>query len=198
MTATSPAATEFFGDVRRYGSMLIVLGVLGVIAGLLAIAYPDITLLALALVAGINLMVLGIASLVDAFGGEHDTTVRVLSAIMGLLGMIAGLVVIRHPGESLLAIVVILGVWLIVSGVVDLLRAAANAEGRGMRLLAAVVDMVLGVLVLALPKLSLGTLAVLVGLAFVVRGVVSVVRGIVMRRAAASAAPTATPPAVAA
>ena len=133
------------------------------IAGLLAIAYPDITLLALALVAGINLMVLGIASLVDAFGGEHDTTVRVLSAIMGLLGMIAGLVVIRHPGESLLAIVVILGVWLIVSGVVDLLPAAANAEGRGMRLLAAVADMVLGVLVLALPKLSLGTLAVLSG-----------------------------------
>lgn len=198
MTATSPAATEFFGDVRRYGSMLIVLGVLGVIAGLLAIAYPDITLLALALVAGINLMVLGIASLVDAFGGEHDTTVRVLSAIMGLLGMIAGLVVIRHPGESLLAIVVILGVWLIVSGVVDLLRAAANADGRGMRLLAAVADMVLGILVLALPKVSLGTLAVLVGLAFVVRGVVSVVRGIVMRRAAASAAPTTTPPAVAA
>jgi len=198
MTATSPAATEFFGDVRRYGSMLIVLGVLGVIAGLLAIAYPDITLLALALVAGINLMVLGIASLVDAFGGEHDTTVRVLSAIMGLLGMIAGLVVIRHPGESLLAIVVILGVWLIVSGVVDLLRAAANAEGRGMRLLAAVADMVLGILVLALPKVSLGTLAVLVGLAFVVRGVVSVVRGIVMRRAASAAAPTATPPAVAA
>ena len=48
MTATSPAATEPFGDARRYGSMLIAMGVLGVIAGVLAIVYPDITLLALA------------------------------------------------------------------------------------------------------------------------------------------------------
>ena len=43
----------------------------------------------------------------------------------------------------------------------EVMRAAANAEGRGMRLLAAVADMVLGILVLALPKVSLGTLAVL-------------------------------------
>jgi uncharacterized membrane protein HdeD (DUF308 family) len=199
MTVTSPADTaELFGDVRRYGLVLIAAGGLGVLAGLLAIAYPDITLLALALIAGINLMLLGIANLIEAFGAERDTTVRVLCAVIGLLGIIAGLVVIRRPGESLLALLVVLGIWLIVTGIVDFVRAFANLEGRALRLLAAVADVVFGALILALPKLSLGTLAVLVGIAFIVRGVVAVARGFALRRAPAPAAADAPPPAVAA
>ena len=198
MTATSPAATEPFGDARRYGSMLIAMGVLGVIAGVLAVAYPDITLLALALIAGINLMILGIASLVGAFGGERDSTVRALAAVMGLLGIVAGIAVIRRPGETLLAVLIVVGIWFVVHGVVDLVRAATTTEGRGILLLAAIADMIFGILILALPKLSLATLAVLIGLGFLVRGVVSVVQGIGLRRAASASAAAAPPPAVAA
>ncbi len=198
MTATSPAATEPFGDVRRYGSMLIAMGVLGVIAGVLAIVYPDITLLALALIAGINLMILGIASLVDAFGGERDSAVRALAAVMGLLGIVAGIAVVRRPGETLLAVLIVVGIWFVVHGVVDLVRAATTTEGRGLLLLAAIADMIFGVLILALPKLSLATLAVLIGLGFLVRGVVSVVQGIGLRRTASASAAAAPPPAVAA
>src|SRR5215213_6166312 len=161
MTVTSPAGADLLGDVRRYGLVLIAAGGLGVLAGLLAIAYPDITLLALALIAGINLMLLGIANLIEAFGAERDTTVRVLCAVIGLLGIIAGLVVIRRPGESLLALLVVLGIWLIVTGIVDFVRAFANIENWPLRLFAAVADVVFGALILALPKLSLGTLAVL-------------------------------------
>jgi uncharacterized membrane protein HdeD (DUF308 family) len=198
MTVTSPAGADLLGDVRRYGLVLIGAGALGVLAGLLAIAYPDITLLALALIAGINLMLLGIANLIDAFGGERDTTVKVLCAVIGLLGIIAGLVVIRRPGESLLALLVVLGIWLVVTGIVDFVRAFANIENRPLRLFAAVADVVLGALILALPKLSLGTLAVLVGIAFVVRGAVAVMRGIALRRTTTAAPADAPPPAVAA
>jgi uncharacterized membrane protein HdeD (DUF308 family) len=198
MTVTSPAGADLLGDVRRYGLVLIGAGALGMLAGLLAIAYPDITLLALALIAGINLMLLGIANLIDAFGGERDTTVKVLCAVIGLLGIIAGLVVIRRPGESLLALLVVLGIWLVVTGIVDFVRAFANIENRPLRLFAAVADVVLGALILALPKLSLGTLAVLVGIAFVVRGAVAVMRGIALRRTTTAAPADAPPPAVAA
>jgi uncharacterized membrane protein HdeD (DUF308 family) len=185
MTNTSG---ELFREARSYGMFMIIAGVLGMIAGVLALVFPDITLLALALIAGINLMVLGIFALIDAFAGEGDTTARVLAAVIGVLGMIAGLVVIRRPGESLLAIVIILGVWLVINGVVDFVRAFAELEGRALRLLIALVDIVAGALVLALPKLSLGTLAVLVGIAFLIRGAFSVVRGVALRRAAPSGA----------
>lgn len=183
MTTTTPAPTELRRDLRQVGTLLIVAGVLGTIAGILAIAYPDITLLALALIAGINLMILGVMSLVDAFSGDGDTTTRVLAAVLGLLGIIGGLVVIRRPGESLLAILLVVGIWFVVTGLIDFIRAFANVEYRALRLLTALVDIVLGGFILALPHLSLGTLAVLIGLAFVVRGVISIVRGFQLRKA---------------
>jgi uncharacterized membrane protein HdeD (DUF308 family) len=158
--------------------------VIGAIAGILALVYPDITLLALALIAGINLMLMGVLALIEAFGGERDATARLLCGIIGILGLIGGLVVIRRPGESLLAILLVLGIWLIVSGIVDFIRAFARLEGRALMLLSALVDVILGVLILALPKLSLATLAILVGISFIVRGVFSVVRGIAIRRGA--------------
>ena len=184
MTTTTPAETEVRGDLRQFGTILIVAGVLGTIAGILALVYPDITLLALALIAGINLLLLGALSLVDAFSDGGDTTTRVLAAVLGLLGIIAGLVVMRRPGESLLAVLIVLGIWLVVTGIVDLVRAVAHAANRGFRLLAAVVDIVLGGLILALPDVSLKTLALLIGVAFIVRGLLSVWGGIVLRRTA--------------
>jgi uncharacterized membrane protein HdeD (DUF308 family) len=183
---SSPA--ELLGDVRRYGTALMIAGVIGVIAGILALAYPDLTLLALALIAGINLLFLGIINIVEAFGDERDATSRILCVVIGLLGIIAGLVVMRRPGESLLAILVVLGIWLVLTGIVDFVRAFSTLEDRALRLMAALADLILGILILALPKLSLGTLAILVGIAFVVRGVVAVVRGWHLRRAAGVAA----------
>ena len=190
MTTTTPAAapdTELRRDVRQVGTILIVAGVLGTIAGILALVYPGLTLLALALIAGINLLLLGIMSLVDAFAGESDTTTRVLAAVLGLIGIMAGLVVMRRPGESLLAVLIVLGIWLVVTGIVDLIRAIVVPGGRMLRLLAAAVDIALGGLILALPDVSLGTLAILIGIAFVVRGVISVWRGIQLRRTIPSA-----------
>jgi uncharacterized membrane protein HdeD (DUF308 family) len=186
MTVTTPASTEVRRDVRQVGTLLIVAGVIGAIAGVLAIVYPDLTLLALALIAGINLMILGVMGLVEAFSGDGDSTTRVLAAVLGLLGIMAGLVVIRRPGESLLALLIVLGIWLVVSGIVDFVRAFANVEYRGLRLLMALVDVVLGGLILALPDVTLGTLAVLIGIAFIVRGVLSVVRGFQLRSAVAA------------
>jgi uncharacterized membrane protein HdeD (DUF308 family) len=171
-------------DVRQFGVVLIGAGIVGIVAGILALAYPDLTLLALALIAGINLLLLGLLGLIDAFHDTGDVTGRVLAAVLGLIGIIAGLVVMRRPGESLLAILLVVGIWLIVTGIVDFFRAVVVAENRGIRLLGALVDIVLGVLILALPGLSLGTLAVLLGISFVVRGAIAVMRGIGLRRAA--------------
>jgi uncharacterized membrane protein HdeD (DUF308 family) len=182
MTTTTPAPAELRGDLRHFGTGLIIVGVIGVIAGILAIVYPDLTLLALALIAGINLLLLGALSLADAFGDDGDTTTRVLAALLGILGIMAGLVVMRRPGESLLAVLIVLGIWLVVTGVVDVVRALVVRQGRAMRLLGGLVDIALGGLVLALPHVTLGTLAVLIGIAFVVRGGLSIVRGVLLRR----------------
>lgn len=167
---------------RRSGGVVVVVGVLSIVAGVLALVYPDITLLALALIAGINLLLLGSLALVEAIVSDDDSGARVLSGVLGLLGVIAGLVIMRRPGESLLAVVLILGVWFVVSGLVDAIRAIAVPGDRGFRLLVAVADIAIGALILALPDVSLKTMALLAGLAFIVRGAFAIVVGIKLRR----------------
>ena len=184
-----PAAVESTGVMnRRSGGVVVGVGVLSIVAGILAIAYPDLTLLALALIAGINLLLLGVLGLVESItSDEVDGTTRVLSGVLGLLGVIAGLVVMRRPGESLLAIVLILGVWFVVSGLVDLIRAITTSGERAFRLLVAAVDLVLGGLILALPDLTLTTMALLAGFAFIIRGGFAIFVGLQLRKVARAA-----------
>jgi uncharacterized membrane protein HdeD (DUF308 family) len=174
--------------------VLTVAGLLSVIAGILVIVYPDVTLLVLAIVAGVNLMILGVVRIVDAFVADQDSTARTLGAVVGLLSFIAGLIVVRRPGDSLLAVLVILGIWFVVDGLLDAVRGLFGAGPRGPLLLSGVAELVLGVLILSLPKLSLATLAVLVGIGFIVRGVIALLTAWRMRRepSAPEAAP-ATP-----
>jgi uncharacterized membrane protein HdeD (DUF308 family) len=159
----------------------VLAGAASIVAGVLAIVWPDITLLALALITGINLMVLGGLAIGEAFADDEQAD-KTLGVVLGVLGVLAGIVMLRRPGDTLLVLIVILGLWLVLSGVVELIRAIVVAgDQRLLRALGGLVDVVVGICVLALPKLSLATLAVLAGVAFVVHGVVLVVRGFRMR-----------------
>ena len=177
-------ATDPLAGARSSGGILMAAGAISLIAGLLAIAYPDITLLALAIFAGINLIVLSGLSLVDAFDSEVDSGARALAAVLGVLGLIAGLVVLRRPSESLLAILLVLGIWLVVSGAVSFFRAFQDVAGRAPRMLVALCEIVLGILILALPDLSLKTVAVLAGIGFVLRGLLATYTGWQLRKLA--------------
>jgi uncharacterized membrane protein HdeD (DUF308 family) len=170
-------------DVERIAKewwMLAVLGLASLVCGVLAIVYPDITLLAAGIIFGFYLLLAGVFELVEAIVG--DAASRALSAIVGIVALIAGLICLRRPGESLLAIIVVLGVYLIVTGVARLMRAFASVEHRGWALLGAAADLVLGILILSWPDESLVTLAVLFGISLIVRGILALVAAFQLRR----------------
>jgi uncharacterized membrane protein HdeD (DUF308 family) len=160
--------------------LLAVLGVVSVVCGVLAIVYPDITLLAMGIIFGFYLLLAGVFELVEAMVG--DAASRALSAIVGVVALIAGLVCLRRPGESLLALIAVLGIYLIVTGVARLVRAFASVEHRGWGVLAAIVDIVLGILVLSWPDESLVTLAILFGISLVFRGAFALVGAYQLRK----------------
>lgn len=165
------------------GGLLIATGVISMIAGLLALVYPDITLLALALIAGINVFLFGLMGIVTAISAERgDAGPRALVAVLGILGVLAGLLMMRRPGETLLVLLLAVGLWLIMSGLIEGVIALSESEGRGVRLLGAFADVVLGGLLLALPGLSLATVAILCGLAFLLRGAFAFYTGLKLRK----------------
>jgi uncharacterized membrane protein HdeD (DUF308 family) len=154
--------------IARNWWLFFVLGLVSIVAGVLAIAYPDITLLAVGIFLGVALLFLGGMSIVEAIVGEDES--RTLDAIVGVLAVVAGLVCLRRPGESLLALVVVLGIYLVVSGGIGFVRSFSTLEDRALRMALAIIDVILGILILSIPELSLVTLAILFGVSLILRG----------------------------
>jgi uncharacterized membrane protein HdeD (DUF308 family) len=173
--------------------LFLVVGLVSIAAGVLAIAYPDITLLALGIFVGVGLLFSGAMEIAEAISGAPES--RALSAIVGVLSVVAGLICLRRPGESLLAIVVVLGIYLIVAGIVRFIRSFSTLEDRPAQMGLGIIDAILGILILSLPELSLVTLAVLFAISLLVRGAFSVFVAFRLRGARHHADPGAAVPA---
>jgi uncharacterized membrane protein HdeD (DUF308 family) len=170
-----------------------VTGFVSAACGIAVIVWPDISLKVLAIIAGINILLLSALLIGGTIGSEDDTN-KTLRVVVGVAGVIAGVIVIRHPQGALLAIVLAVGVWLILSGLVDLMGAIIVAgERRMLRVLGGLADIVIGILILALPKISLTTLAVLIGIGFIIRGLVLIAGGWRLRAERPAAAPLPSP-----
>jgi uncharacterized membrane protein HdeD (DUF308 family) len=154
--------------VARNWWTFLVAGGVSLIAGLLLLVFPDLSLLAFGLMVGVGLLFAGALEIVEAIVGAHET--RALNAIVGVLSIIGGVVCLRRPGESLLALVVLLGAYLVVAGIVRFVRSFAELDGRAAQMGLGLLDVILGILILSLPGLSLVTLAVLFAISLLARG----------------------------
>jgi uncharacterized membrane protein HdeD (DUF308 family) len=166
-------------QIARNWWMFALLGVICVATGIAAIVWPDITLLALGIIFGIYLLIAAIIEIIDAIFGPPGG--RAISAILGIVALIAGVICIRRPGESLLAIVIVVGVYLIAEGVIRVVRAFDVRDGRGWAIGLGLLDAVVGIVILSWPKIGLVTLAILFALTMLLRGVFAIVVGFKLR-----------------
>jgi uncharacterized membrane protein HdeD (DUF308 family) len=123
------AADEASGGTRV---LLALLGVLSFIVGLYAVRHVLVTLAALALLLGIFWIVNGA---VEAFAAlsHRGMPGRGWTVFMGLLGVVAGVVVLVYPAISLATLAVVLGFWLLVYGIMEVVlafRLRSAAHGR--------------------------------------------------------------------
>jgi uncharacterized membrane protein HdeD (DUF308 family) len=173
---------ELLRPIARQWWLWVAFGVLSLMAGIVALINPGLSLLAIALLFGSYLIVAGFFDLLAGVTAtDADTLRRILAVVLGILSLIAGVICLLRPGAGLFALVVVVGVFLVVSGVIQL----AAAVSDGMPWLMAglgVVNLVLGIIILAVPELGLVTFAILFGLGLVVRGAVAVAAGLRLRR----------------
>jgi uncharacterized membrane protein HdeD (DUF308 family) len=159
------------------------LGLLSIAVGVLAIVYPDITLLALGLIVGVYLVIAGATYIALSTLENQTATGRVLRLLVGFLSTLAGLICLVRPGAGVLALLIALSFWFILTGVADLARALDMREHRVIAGLLGVVSIAAGVIIVANPDIGLATLALLAGIGFIVRGTVEVMAAAWMYRA---------------
>jgi uncharacterized membrane protein HdeD (DUF308 family) len=122
------ASEDLTGGTRV---LLALLGVLSIIIGLWAVRHALLTLLALTVFLGIFWVVNGVIDVFAALS-HREMPARGWSIVMGILSVLAGIIVLAFPGLTLLGLAVILGIWLLVFGIMEMsaafrLRALTHA-----------------------------------------------------------------------
>jgi uncharacterized membrane protein HdeD (DUF308 family) len=149
--------------VGRHWGWVLAFGIITVVLGVIALAWPGRTLLVVAVLFGIQLIVMGVFRFVGAFAVEDVTGgTRVLLALLGVLSLIIGLYAVRHVLLTLLALALLLGIFWIVSGAIELFTSLSHREmrGRSWSALMGILSVLAGLVVLAYPGISLLVLAV--------------------------------------
>jgi uncharacterized membrane protein HdeD (DUF308 family) len=169
------SSSESASDARVLSWVLIVVGLLTLAVGVFFVASPHETLKVFTVIGGILLLVDGLLAIIGALVGVSES--RGLLAMVGVLSVIAGVVLIKKPFQTLLVLVVILGIWLVVVGIARFVSAFSQREGRGINIFVAIVDVIVGIVILSWPKPSLATLAVIFGIALIIRGALFIYAG---------------------
>jgi uncharacterized membrane protein HdeD (DUF308 family) len=173
--------TEQALDVARAWWVFVLVGVLSLIAGVIIVLQPSNSLATLAVIFGIFLLIDGVVELIRSF--ERAVENRALAAILGVLGIIVGIALIRHPFHGVAAIGLLIGIWLVAAGVIRLVRAFAVESHRLLGIVIALVEIVVGIVIVSDPHIGYTALAIILGIWLILNGIGLIVLGFAVRGA---------------
>ncbi len=157
-------------DPRRFWPVLALRGALAIAFGVIALLWPQVTTLALALLFGAYALLDGVGLLLGGFrhpaGQRPDRTHRLAHVVGGLLGITAGVLTAVWPDLTVLTLAVLAGAWAVVTGLVEIVAAVRlRQQIHGELLLAAagLASVILGLLILVSPRSGALALAVVLG-----------------------------------
>jgi uncharacterized membrane protein HdeD (DUF308 family) len=166
-------------DLARAWWLLVFIGLVSLVAGVILVFRPSNSLTALAVVVGIFLLLDGIVELIRSFG--HEVENRALAAILGVLAIIVGIALVRHPLHGVTAVGLLIGIWLVASGVIRLLRGIAFGSHPLLLVAIALVEIVVGIVIVSDPHIGYTALAILLGIWLIINGIGTIAFGVAIR-----------------
>jgi uncharacterized membrane protein HdeD (DUF308 family) len=184
----SDDARDVLGRIGESWAWVLAFSVATLIFGVMVMAWPSATVKLVALLFGLQLFVGGLFSLVRAFtrGGEGS---RVLLAVLGVLGILVGIFVLRHLFQTVVILVILLGVYWVLHGIIEFFVAIdqRGAPARGLNAAMGILSFIAGVVVLSWPSPTLLVLVWVLGVWLVVYGLVGIAGAFMVRRAVKTA-----------
>lgn len=106
---------------RAWGVLLF--GILGVVIGIYTFFYPGVTAIALLYLIAAWALVRGTFEIVTAIQLRKEISYEWALVVSGLISIIFGIVLVSNPGEGALAMVVVIGAFALMFGVVMIVLA---------------------------------------------------------------------------
>jgi uncharacterized membrane protein HdeD (DUF308 family) len=173
--------------IKSLSKSLIARGVVALVIGIVALAWPGVTVLALVVMFAVYAFIAASLEARLAFSGRRAGSV-VGHLLLGLVDIAAGALALAWPGITALVLVLLVGSWAVVTGTIEIVAAFRHGEQAGTRamfILGGLVSIAFGVVLFARPGVGAITLALLFGFFNLVAGTWMIVRGVELRRTGA-------------
>jgi uncharacterized membrane protein HdeD (DUF308 family) len=134
--------------------LFLLRGLAGIAFGILALLWPGVALLTIALIWGAYAFADGVLALITAFSGHAKGTPRWWLVLVGLSGIAAGVVTFLWPGVTVQVMLFLIAFWAIATGAMEVAGAIAlrkEIEGEIFLILAGLLSIGFGVAILTWP-----------------------------------------------
>ena len=152
--------------------VVLLRGVLAILFGLLAFAWPGLTAVILVTIWGVYALFDGIVGIIAGIKGKWTSLV-----VLGLLGIAAGIVALLWPGLTAISLLWVLAIWIIVAGSMQIgaaIRLRKEVQGEWMWILSGVLMVGLGMLFFLNPGAGILSVTWLVASMAIVWGILLV------------------------
>ncbi len=173
---------------KSTSTSLILLGILAVIVGIIAIAWPGATILALVVLFAIYAFMAAGLQAARAFGSRAAGPVFG-HLLLGLIDLAAGVIALVWPAPTAFVLVIVVAAWALVGGLAEIFAGFGSGETAGTRamfIVAGLVSVAFGVVLFARPGVGAVTLALLFGLYSMIYGFSQITAGVQVRHVGTS------------
>ena len=162
--------------LREYWWIFLVRGLFAIAFGVMAFAWPGLTILTLVLLYAAHAIIDGATALGLAFSGHVPGRSWWAMVLVGVVGILAGVGAFVWPGITAAILLAFVAMWAILRGVFEIAAAIhlrKEIEGELLLGLAGAASIAFGVMLLAWPAAGLVTIAWIIGANALVFGVMS-------------------------
>lgn len=164
--------------------LILLRGICAILFGVLAFAWPGVTLVTLVVLYGAFALADGVLAVAAAITGGSAAP-RWWLAIVGLAGIAAGLLTFLWPGVTALVLLVFIAIWAIVTGVLQIVGAIQlrkEIDNEWLLIVGGVLSVLFGLAVLVRPGAGALALIFVIGAFAIAYGIILVAFAFRLRR----------------
>ena len=171
---TALVAGSMAFELAKKWWVLLIRGVLLIIIGLLAFASP----ITWVIFVGVGMLIDGMAMLMSGFSDQPSGQSRWPLIIIGVLGLLAGLIVLWNPALGGITLTYVIAAWAVVVGILEIIsaiRLREEIDNEWWLILTGILAVIFGILVFTNVLAGILTIAWVFGIFAIVIGILSIV-----------------------
>jgi uncharacterized membrane protein HdeD (DUF308 family) len=149
-----PLGRPMLHVLARRWWLLLLRGIAAIIFGVLAFAWPGLTLITLVFLYGAFALIDGVIALAAAFSGAAKPVPTWWLVVVGLLGIAAGIVTFLWPSMTAIVLVLFIGAWALAHGIFEIIgaiRLRKEIDNEWALILGGILSVVFGAILIIAP-----------------------------------------------